>query len=116
MQIYRDYYGQVEAGYLRKSEDSYFFIGVYPSGEEENPICVILENDGITFNPKDSYSSNWIDFESLMEAYLCGISYGCNPRTDNKYICFTKQKFSLVMNAIMSNDYSEIIQSTKKNK
>lgn len=111
MQIPENYYGLDINGTKRKAEDTYFFIGLYPTGENDNPVYVLLDNDGFSLNPQQSYSSLWINFDSLFIANTNGIHYAINRRNGNKYVCFQKKYWGLLMNAIVENDFTSIIDN-----
>lgn len=110
-QVYSGYWGQRSTFKNRKPEDTYFFLGLYPTGDKTNPICVLMDNDGVTYNPT-SYSSCWIKFEALKIALTKGVFYSFNSDDFLKYICFTKNFVTEVMEAILKNDFTNLIDRT----
>ena len=111
MQIPENYFGLDINGNKRNLNDAYFFIGLYPTGDDTDPIYVILDNDGFSLNPQQSYSSLWINFDSLFIANKNGIHYSINRRNGNKYVCFKKKYWNLLLDSIISNDFTSIIDN-----
>ena len=109
MQIPEGYFGLDLDGTKRNPKDLYFFIGLYPTGETKEPIYVLLDNDGVSLNPHESYSSLWINFNSLVIANKNGIHYAINKINGNKYVCFKQSHWSLLLKAILENDFTSII-------
>lgn len=113
LQIHSNYYGFCD-GKCRDDKKHYFFLGLYPHSSSGDCVYVLLENDGVSLNPLQSYSSLWIDFESIVAAATNGIYFAVNKRNYNKYTCFTKKYAQLVLEAIAEDDYSNIINSDTK--
>ena len=108
-QVYPYYYGQRKIYQQRRPEDTYYFIGLYPTGDTSNPICVLMDNDGVSYNPTTTYSSCWVRFAALKTAFEQGISYSFNSDDFLKNVCFTKDKIEDVMFSIFHNDFTNLI-------
>ena len=110
MQIPENYFG-LNLNNDRPENDTYFFIGLYPTGDNCDPVYVILDNDGISLNPHESYSSLWINFNTLYSAYNNGIHYAINTRNGNKFVAFKESHWPLLIKAILENDFTGIINN-----
>ena len=108
MQIPENYFG-LNLNNTRSENDTYFFIGLYPTGDNDDPLYVILDNDGLSLNPQKSYSSLWINFNSLYSAYNNGIHYAINTKNGNKFVTFKESHWPLLLKAILENDFTGII-------
>lgn len=115
LQIHINYYGLIKNNEIRPENELYFFLGIYPSGDPDDPIIVLLDNDGVSLNPQDSYSSLWINFNAIKTAYNQGIYYAINKNNWNKYVCFRKQRWPLVWQAFIQGNYEGIISNTHIN-
>lgn len=112
IQIYRDYYGLLHGDERRMENKTYFFLGFYPIDSRGNCVYVLLENDGFSLNPQNSYSSLWIDFEALKSTAINGIYFGINKRNANKYVSFKIEYKSLILDALEHDDYSSIVKNS----
>lgn len=111
IQISRNYYGLIGKNENRAENKTYFFLGFYPISSNGDCVYVLLDNDGFSLNPQNSYSSLWIDFEALKSTALNGIYFGINKRNANKYVSFKEEYKKLILDAIEHDDYSSIIKN-----
>lgn len=110
IQIFANYFGLIRDGH-RQENKSYFFMGLYPIDSEGNVVYVLLDNDGYSLNPEQSYSSLWIDFEALKATAINGYYFGINKRNANKYFSFKINYKDIVIDAIEHDDYSSIVRN-----
>lgn len=110
IQIFANYFGLIRDGH-RQENKSYFFMGLYPIDSEGNVVYVLLDNDGYSLNPKQSYSSLWIDFEALKATAINGYYFGINKRNANKYFSFKINYKDIAIDAIEHDDYSSIVRN-----
>ena len=116
LQIQKNYYGLLTPGTLRNESDLYFFLGVYPSSDNyDDPVIVLLDNDGVSLNPIDSYSSLWVNFNAIKTGHNNGIYYAVNTVNGNKYVCFKKNRWPLVWSTFVQDNYSGIIGNQRIN-
>ena len=111
IQIYKDYFGLIQNNERRIENKSYFFLGLYPIDDRGNCIYALLENDGFSLNPQNSYSSLWIDFEAIKSTATNGIYFGINKRNANKYVSFKIEYKNIILDALEHDDYSSIIKN-----
>ena len=113
IQIFRDYYGLIHSNVQRRDNKSYFFLGLYPIDSNGNVVYVLLDNDGYSLNPQNSYSSLWIDFDALKATAINGYYFGINKRNANKYFSFKINYKNIVIDALEHDDYSSIIKNDR---
>jgi 5-methylcytosine-specific restriction endonuclease McrA len=113
LQVFKDYFGHLEAGEQRLENKSYFFLGFYPIDSKGNVIYILLDNDGVSLNPLNSYSSLWVDFDAIKSTVANGIYFGINKRNANKYVSFTIDHKSLILDALEHDDYSSIVKNNE---
>lgn len=111
IQIFCDYFGLIHNGQQRQENKSYFFLGLYPIDSDGNVVYVLLDNDGYSLNPQNSYSSLWIDFEAIKATAINGYYFGINKRNANKYFSFKINYKNIVLDALEHDDYSSIIRN-----
>lgn len=110
LQIQKNYFGLNVNHSLRSEDDLYYFLGVYPSSSDfSDPVIVLLDNDGVSLNPIDSYSSLWVNFNSLRIGHNNGLYYAVNTKNGNKYVCFRKNKFPLVWSMFVQDNHEGIV-------
>ncbi len=111
IQIFKDYFGLIHDD-GREENKTYFFLGLYPIDSHGNVVYVLLDNDGYSLNPQDSYSSLWIDFTALKATAVNGYYFGINKRNANKYFSFRLDFKTIAIDAIEHDDYSSIIKNS----
>lgn len=112
IQIFKDYYGLLKDGNQRKENTTFFFLGMYPIDSNGNVVYVLLDNDGYSLNPQNSYSSLWIDYNALKTTIINGYYFGINKRNANKYFSFKIDYKNIVLDALEHDDYSSIIKNS----
>lgn len=111
IQIFKNYFGLSNGEINRQENKSYFFLGLYPISKTGEVVYVLLDNDGYSLNPQNSYSSLWIDFEAIKATAINGYYFGINKRNANKYFSFKISYKNIVIDALEHDDYSSIIKN-----
>ena len=111
LQIYPNYYGFIKNNVHRNEDEIYFFLGLYPINSNGDFVYVLLDNDGVSLNPLESYSSLWVDYEAIKATIINGFYFGINKNNANKYFCFRKDYKNIIISSIEDDDYSSIIKN-----
>jgi len=110
LQIQKNYFGLIKNNTPRSEDELYLFLGAYPSSNDlTDPVIALLDNDGVSLDPQDSYSSLWVNFNSIKTGHNNGIYYAVNLRNGNKYVCFRKNKWPLVWQTFVQDNHTGII-------